>query len=323
MTFPTENAAFPTENVAFPTENVACATENAAFPTENAACATENAAFPTENAAFATENVAFPTENAACATENAAFPTENATCATENAAFPTENAACATENAAFSTENAARATENVAFSTENVARTIANATHATANMACATAKITKGYAEVAKRSAFIPIGVCASVELKEKITIFGVLNNEEVNMKKKLLFFLLLSLHISFYSFHCFSQSPVWIRTYRSGALDSSGHFMGGNEITQIVAHKGKLFAGNSDWEESDTANNPPECEIVRLDNSADKWQVDTTFKFHSYHASADSGFDMNVNAMKSFVFTSDYAGNTIQPDTLLIAAPR
>jgi len=97
---------------------------------------------------------------------------------------------------------------------------------------------------------------------------------------------------------------------------------MGGNEITQIVVHKGKLYAGNSDWAESDTANNPPECEIVRLDNSTAQWQVDTTFHYLSYHVAADSGFDMNVNAMKSFVFTSNYAGNAIQPDTLLIAAP-
>ncbi len=119
-----------------------------------------------------------------------------------------------------------------------------------------------------------------------------------------------------------FSQSPAWIRTYKSGTLDSKGRFMGGNEITQIIAHKDKLFAGNSDWDESDTVNNPPACEIVRLDSSTAQWQVDTTFIYHSYHSLADSGFNMNVNAMKSFIFNTAYPGVAITPDTLLIAAP-
>ena len=119
-----------------------------------------------------------------------------------------------------------------------------------------------------------------------------------------------------------FSQSPVWERTYRSGTIDSSGYFMGGNQINQIIAHKGKLYAGNSDWCESDTINNPPACEIVRLDAPAAQWQVDTTFTFPCYSGLPDSGFDMNINAMKSFIFTTDLTGSPISPDTLLIAAP-
>lgn len=103
-----------------------------------------------------------------------------------------------------------------------------------------------------------------------------------------------------------------WTKNYYPGTKDAQGQFMAGNEIMQIVSHKGKLFAGNSYWQEKDTAHNERSCEIVRLDGPNANWQVDKAFTIAN----------LRIGAMKSFAFTTNYLGQTIQPDTLLITVP-
>jgi len=106
--------------------------------------------------------------------------------------------------------------------------------------------------------------------------------------------------------------AQTWTNIYQPGTKDANGNFRGGNEIMQIVAHKGKLYAGNSYWQEFDTINNPRSCEILRLDNPTAQWQVDQAFTTDN----------LRVGAMKSFVFNSNYLGQTMIPDTLLITVP-
>lgn len=108
------------------------------------------------------------------------------------------------------------------------------------------------------------------------------------------------------------AQKGSWSSTYIPGSKDVNSQFMGGNEIMQIVAHKGKLYAGNSYWQEPDTVNNPRSCEILRLDGPKAKWQVDKGM----------NTANLRIGAMKSFVFSTNYLGNPISPDTLLITIP-
>ncbi len=106
--------------------------------------------------------------------------------------------------------------------------------------------------------------------------------------------------------------AQTWTSNYSPGAIDANSQLTGGNEIMQIVSHKGKLFAGNSYWQEFDTINNPRSCEIIRKDNSISSWQVDKDF----------TTANLRVGAMKSFIFNTNFSGASITPDTLLITIP-
>jgi poly(A) polymerase len=101
-----------------------------------------------------------------------------------------------------------------------------------------------------------------------------------------------------------------WINTFSSGTRDNAGVYRGGNEIMQIVAHKGRLYAGNSYWMEPDAAIRS--AEILRLDTPDGQWQVDKEF----------TNENLRVGAMKSFVFTTNGTGAAIKPDTLLLTIP-
>lgn len=107
-------------------------------------------------------------------------------------------------------------------------------------------------------------------------------------------------------------QSQTWSNVYTPGTRDANGQFIGGNEMMQIVSHKGRLFAGNSYWMEFDTVNNPRSAEILRLDAPNAKWQVDRAL----------TTTNVRIGAMKSFIFTSNFQGQNITPDTLLITVP-
>lgn len=107
-------------------------------------------------------------------------------------------------------------------------------------------------------------------------------------------------------------NAQTWSNNYTSGTIDANGQLTGGNEIMQIVTHKGKLFAGNSYWQEFDTINNPRSCEIIRKDNSTSNWQVDKDF----------NTANLRIGSMKSFTFNTDFTGASITPDTLLITVP-
>jgi hypothetical protein len=106
------------------------------------------------------------------------------------------------------------------------------------------------------------------------------------------------------------STNTEWSKSFDPGYIDNSGKFAGGNEIMQIIAHKGKLYAGNSYWMEPNASVSS--AEILRLDNSNAQWQVDKEFTLASDR----------VNSMKSVIFTTDGLGNAITPDTILVAIP-
>jgi hypothetical protein len=107
------------------------------------------------------------------------------------------------------------------------------------------------------------------------------------------------------------SFAQTWQNDYSAGSLDQTGNYLGGNEIMHIVAHKGKIYAGNSYWKETDTTN-PRSCEIMVKASPASPWRLDKDF----------TEANQRVNALKSIVFTTDSIGNPITPDTILLAIP-
>lgn len=64
--------------------------------------------------------------------------------------------------------------------------------------------------------------------------------------------------------------------SFSAGAADASGQRMGGTEIRNLVAHKGKLFAANGYWME--TSGLSPGPQILILDGPGKPWRVDHTF---------------------------------------------
>ncbi|MBC8151607.1 MAG: hypothetical protein H7Z72_01715 [Bacteroidetes bacterium] len=101
-----------------------------------------------------------------------------------------------------------------------------------------------------------------------------------------------------------------WVSTFLPGTRDNAGIYRGGNEIMQIVSHKGRLYAGNSYWTEPDISIRS--AEILRLDRPDAQWQVDKEF----------TNENLRVGAMKSFVFTTNGTGAAMKPDTLLLTIP-
>ncbi len=107
------------------------------------------------------------------------------------------------------------------------------------------------------------------------------------------------------------AQETPWENSYSAGYKDTNGNFAGGTEIMNLIAHKGKLYAGNSYWMESDPSLEPS-CEILTLTHPDSAWRVDKDF----------GPDNQRLNTMASLVFRQDSAGNAITPDTLLVAVP-
>jgi hypothetical protein len=99
-------------------------------------------------------------------------------------------------------------------------------------------------------------------------------------------------------------------KNYFPGTIDTNGNFMGGTDVMYLVSHKGRLYAGNSYWNETvDTSYGP---QILYKSSSVAPWQVDTTMD-NSY---------VRTDALYSMVFKTDRFGNTLStPDTLLVAS--
>ena len=54
------------------------------------------------------------------------------------------------------------------------------------------------------------------------------------------------------------------------GSQDAEGRFMGGTEIRSLVAHAGKLFAGNGYWEDESEASRGAQIFLYWTDRADD-----------------------------------------------------
>ena len=103
-----------------------------------------------------------------------------------------------------------------------------------------------------------------------------------------------------------------WTDVYPIGTQDAGGQTMYGIQMTFLVPHKGKLFAGNGTQGETETDKYPKAAQVLVLDSPAGRWKVDKQFTTDS----------PRVNSLASFTFLTDSAGKPVPPDTLLITAP-
>lgn len=106
-------------------------------------------------------------------------------------------------------------------------------------------------------------------------------------------------------------QSTIhFTRDYFPGTRDSNGEFMGGTETMRIVAHNGKLFAGNGFWTDQPGDDPRPGAQILVKRGPEVPWEVSRNFP--------SAG---RINAMESFIFTTDHTGAALgEPVTLLVA---
>ncbi len=63
-----------------------------------------------------------------------------------------------------------------------------------------------------------------------------------------------------------------WLFAFEAGEEDINGRKMTGTEVTGIVTHEGRLFAGNA---HTNSASNGKRGQIMRLDSREEHWQLD------------------------------------------------
>lgn len=118
--------------------------------------------------------------------------------------------------------------------------------------------------------------------------------------------FLLLS---SFYFTTCLlAQSNFeWSKNLDLPYTDQNGNALTGTEVIHLVTHKGKIFGGNSYWNET-TA--PRRGQIWVKETANANWKRD--YQMPPSHS--------RVTSLYSFTFSRDKNGNTINADTMLFA---
>jgi hypothetical protein len=107
--------------------------------------------------------------------------------------------------------------------------------------------------------------------------------------------------------------------SYVAGGRDAAGRFMGGTEMRLLVAHGGRLFAGNGYWEDRPGPEGPQGPQILVLDALGAQWRVD-----HQFDERMPNGRprDLAVGALFEAKFTTDGRGAALpRPVSLLIAS--
>jgi hypothetical protein len=107
--------------------------------------------------------------------------------------------------------------------------------------------------------------------------------------------------------------------SYGAGARDAAGRFMGGTEMRLLVAHGGRLFAGNGYWEDRPGTEGPQGAQILVLDAPNAQWRVD-----HQFDERMGNGRprDLAVGALFEANFATDARGAALpRPVSLLIAS--
>ena len=107
--------------------------------------------------------------------------------------------------------------------------------------------------------------------------------------------------------------------SYVAGGQDVAGRFAGGTEMRLLVAHGGKLYAGNGYWEDRPGLEGRQGAQILVLDSPDSRWRVD-----HAFQERLAKGRwrDLAVGALADVVFATDGGGRPLpHPVALLIAS--
>jgi len=99
-----------------------------------------------------------------------------------------------------------------------------------------------------------------------------------------------------------------WEQVFRPGKGDGA---VGGTEILHLVAHKGRLFAGNGYWMDPRGPANTPWAQVLVLDSPGGAWKVDL----------AMGAGHLRATALKSVTFATDAAGKPLDPPVNLLLA--
>ena len=92
----------------------------------------------------------------------------------------------------------------------------------------------------------------------------------------------------------------AFTKDYFPGSKDVNNNFMGGTETMNIVAHKGKLFAGIGYWNDvPNKLDTYPGAQILIKDSANPPWRVDKSFG-DEY---------LRVDSLKSITLTIDKNG--------------
>src|SRR5712691_8348577 len=107
--------------------------------------------------------------------------------------------------------------------------------------------------------------------------------------------------------------------SYAAGSRDEAGRFAGGTEMRLLVAHAGRLYAGNGYWEDRPGPEGPQGAQILVLDRPGGRWRVD-----HAFEERLPNGRwrDLAVGALSEAVFSTDKTGRPLpRPAQLLLAS--
>ena len=113
-----------------------------------------------------------------------------------------------------------------------------------------------------------------------------------------------------------FGEPPVgndWQQTFKAGMIErSTGQPIRGTEIVHLVAHKGRLYAGNGYWMDTRGYANIPWAQVIVMDSPDGNWRVDL----------AMGPGHLRVTALKSVTFATDAKGEPLdKPVNLFLAA--
>src|SRR6266699_128122 len=107
--------------------------------------------------------------------------------------------------------------------------------------------------------------------------------------------------------------------SYAAGSRDETGRFAGGTEMRLLVAHAGRLYAGNGYWEDRPGPEGPQDAQILVLDRPDGRWQVDRGFE---ERLAGGRVRDLAVGALAATVFATDRSGGVLpRPIPLLLAS--
>ena len=115
-----------------------------------------------------------------------------------------------------------------------------------------------------------------------------------------------------------FLNAQEWESSFSAGNYDENNNLMGGSEVLHLVAHKNRLFASISYWQDESNIwyggnnTNIGWSQIISLDGPNNTWSVD--LDLDSYY--------LRPEILKEIIFTKNADGNLLEtPDTLLIVA--
>jgi arylsulfatase A-like enzyme len=116
------------------------------------------------------------------------------------------------------------------------------------------------------------------------------------------------------------ATTPTWARMkvardYTPGTYDVNSNFMGGTEVMWLVAHKGQLFAGIGYWNDvffgAGSPDPHPGAQVLVKESRNAPWRQD--------YAGGQS--ILRLDNLKSFTFSTDKNGNTLNPSVNLLLA--